>query len=271
MGKKNRFDKLDELLQEEYDREVRTIEENLSNDGSFDPSRIDSEALYLRIQEEIKAREEAKKKSEEEKKEKKWEKRERVWHVMRQAAIFIIVLLVGVFGASMASEAYRSRLTDKIQYLTGNEVVHRVGGDEAHDTIEDDEEEIQAYQQIKEKVGISVPYLNYMENIERVFKYNIINDGTAMMEYQYGDMILNLCMINKDRTDISGTVFHGKKIKEVEIMGGGLITVPIQEIKEQKDVKASFAAQWEYEEGYYQLSGKMGEKDFIEIVENISY
>ena len=270
MGKKNRFDKLDELLQEEYDREVRTIEENLSNDGSFDPSRIDSEALYLRIQEEIKAREEAKKKSEEEKKEKKWEKRERVWHVMRQAAIFIIVLLVGIFGASMTSEAYRSRLGDKIRYLTGNEVVVRRIGDWMDTAIVNDGDELQAYQQIREEIGISVPYLNYMENIERVFKYDIINSGTAMMEYQYGDMILNLCMVNKDRTDISGTVFHGKKIKEVEIMGG-LVTVPIQEVKEQKDVQASFAAQWEYEGGYYQLSGKMGEKDFIKIVENISY
>lgn len=269
MGKKNRFDKLDELLQEEYDREVRTIEENLSNDGSFDPSRIDSEALYLRIQEEIKAREEAKKKSEEEEKEKKREKRERVWHVMRQAAIFIIVLLVGIFGASMSSEAYRSRLGDKIRYLTGNEVVVRSAEDGVNTAIMSDGDELQAYQQIKKEIGIPVPYISY-KDIEKAFKYDIINEGTAMVEYQYGDMILNLCIVNKDKTDISGTVFHGKKIKEVEIMGG-LVTVPIQEVKEQKDVQASFAAQWEYEEGYYQLSGKMGEKDFIKIVENISY
>lgn len=270
MGKKNRFDKLDELLQEEYDREVRTIEENLSNDGSFDPSRIDSEALYLRIQEEIKAREEAKKKSEEEEKEKKREKRERVWHVMRQAAIFIIVLLVGIFGASMSSEAYRSRLNDKIQYLRGNEVVHRIGGDGGDSMVQGDEEELQAYQQIKDGIGIPVPYLIYKKNIEKAFKYDIIDEGTSMIKYQYGDVILRLYMANKDRTDISGTVFHGKKVKEVEIMGG-LVTVPIQEIKDETDVKASFAAQWEYENGYYQLSGKMEEKEFIEIVENIGY
>lgn len=270
MGKKNRFDKLDELLQEEYDREVRTIEENLSNDGSFDPSRIDSEALYLRIQEEIKAREEAKKKSEEEEKEKKREKRERVWHVMRQAAIFIIVLLVGIFGASMSSEAYRSRLGDKIRYLTGNEVVVRMIGDGMDTAMVNDGDELQAYQQIKEEIGISVPYLNYKENIKKALKYDIINKGTAIIKYQCGDVILRLYMVNKDRMDISGTVFHGKKIKEVEIMGG-LVTVPIQEIKDETDIKASFAAQWEYESGYYQLSGKIGEKEFIEIVENIGY
>lgn len=271
MGKENRFGRLDELLQEEYGREVRDIEENLSSDGSFDPDRIDSEALYLRIQEEIKAREEEKKKGEEEQKEEEREKKGKFWHVMERVAIFIIVVSVGIFGVSMTSEARRSRLGDTIRYLMGNEVVLRMGGDEEHSTIEDDEKELQAYQQIKEEIGIPVPYLSYRENIEKTFKYKITHESTtAMLEYGYGDAILRLCIINKDRTDVSGIVFHGKKVKEVEIMGG-LVTVPIQEIKDEMDVKASFATQWEYEGGYYQLSGKMEEKEFIKIVENIRY
>lgn len=270
MGKENRFGRLDELLQEEYGREVRDIEENLSSDGSFDPDRIDSEALYQRIQEEIKAREEKKKKGEEEQKKEEKKKKGRSWHVMERVAIIIIVVSVGIFGVNMTSEARRERLNDKIQYLMGNEVVQRVGGDGGDDIIADDEEKLQAYQEIKEEIGIPVPYLIYKKNIEKNFKYDIINKRTAVIKYQYGDVILRLYMVNKNRTDISGTVLHGKKIKEVEIMGG-LVTVPVQEIKDETDVKASFAAQWEYEGGYYQLSGKMKEKEFIEIVENISY
>lgn len=269
MGKENRFGRLDELLQEEYGREVRDIEENLSSDGSFDPDRIDSEALYLRIQEEIKDREEKKKKGEEEQKEEEKKKKGKFWYVMERVAIIIIVVSVGIFGVNMTSEARRERLGDKIRYLTGNEVVVRRAEDGGDTAIVRDGDELQVYQQIKKEIGISVPYLSY-KDIHKTFKYDIINEGTAMIEYQYNDMILNLCMVNKNKTDISGTVFHGKKIKEVEIMGG-LVTVPIQEIKEQEDVKASFAAQWEYEGGYYQLSGKMKEKEFIEIVENIHY
>lgn len=64
--------------------------------------------------------------------------------------------------------------------------------------------------------------------------------------------------------------FHGKKIEEVEVMGG-FFTIPIQEVKNEKDKRASFAAQWEYEEGYYQLSGKAEEEEFITIVKNIRY
>lgn len=271
MGKENRFGRLDEMLQEEYGREVRDIEENLSSDGSFDPDRIDSEALYLRIQEEIKAREEKKKKGEEEQKEEEKEKKGKFWHVMERVAIIIIVVSVGIFGVNMTSEARRERLGDKIRYLMGDEVVVRRVGDGADTAIVSDGDELQAYQQIKEEIGILVPYLSYKKNIEKTFSYDIIHEGTAaVVVYRYSGVILRLCMVNKNRTDISGTVFHGKKIKEVEIMGG-LVTVPIQEIKDETDIKASLAAQWEYEGGYYQLSGKMEEKEFIEIVENITY
>lgn len=270
MGKENRFGRLDELLQEEYGREVRDIEENLSSDGSFDPDRIDSEALYQRIQEEIKAREEEKKKGEEEQKEEEKKKKGKFWHVMEKVAIFIIVVSVGIFGVNMTSEARRSRLGDKIRYLMGDEVVVRRTGDGVDTAIVSDGDELQAYQQIKEEIGIPVPYLSYKKDIDKTFKYDIMSDRTAMIEYQYGEVILRLYMVNKNKTDISGTVFHGKKIKEVEIMGG-LVTVPIQKIKDETDVRASFAAQWEYERGYYQLSGKMKEKEFIEIVKNIRY
>ena len=43
MGKNSKFDKLNEWIKAEYDRETEEIEESLSNDGSFDPNRIDSE------------------------------------------------------------------------------------------------------------------------------------------------------------------------------------------------------------------------------------
>lgn len=52
---------------------------------------------------------------------------------------------------------------------------------------------------------------------------------------------------------------------------GGLLTILVQEVKNEKDVKASFMACWEYGEGYYQLSGKVAEQEFIEIVESIRY
>ena len=92
----------------------------------------------------------------------------------------------------------------------------------------------------------------------------------AMIKYQYDDLVLFLWMVNKNRAETSGMVLHGKKIKEVDVMEG-LFTIPVQEIKDTTDIKFTYAAQWEYKEGYYQLSGKVVEKEFLKIVESIYY
>ena len=39
MGKTSKFDKLDEWIKAEYDRETKDIEDSLSNDGSFEIGR----------------------------------------------------------------------------------------------------------------------------------------------------------------------------------------------------------------------------------------
>lgn len=263
MKKRHRFDKLDDLLREEYERKVREIEDDLSDDGSFDPDKVDSDMLLSRIKKQIQEREKEKEEIVRAKKEKRY-------RVVKVAGFFFVAG-VAVFCASMTSEANRTYLNDKIQYLRGNEVVIRVGGDEKKSTLESDEKELLAYQEIQEQIGIPVPIFGYKPDIKKEFTYNIVHkDTAAVLEYHYGDSILSLHMINKDSTEATGLSFHGKKIEEVEVMGG-LLTILVQEVKNEKDVKASFMACWEYGEGYYQLSGKVAEQEFIEIVESIRY
>lgn len=263
MDKKHKFNKLDKLMQAEHDRRVRKVEKNLSDDGSFDPDKIDSEVLLQRIKKQIKENEGQKEKI-------KQEKEMRMYRRERRVGI-VIAVLVGSFLATLTSEANRTYMGDRIRYLVGNEVIIRVGGDEREENVESEEEELLAYQEIEEQIGIPVPILNYGPNVRNSFEYNIIHeDGIAMIEYQYGDVILNLCMVNKNRTGSSGMTFHGKKIKEVKVMEG-ILTIPVQKIKDTEDIKSGFAAQWKYKGGYYQLSGKVEEKEFIKIVENIFY
>ena len=180
-------------------------------------------------------------------------------------------ILVGSFLATMTSEANRTYIGDRIRYLVGNEVIVRVGGSDGNGEIGSEEKELLAYQEIQEKMGIPVPVLNYGPGVRNSFEYNFLHgDSIAAIKYKYGDMTLDLCMINKSRTEKSVMAFHGKIIKEVEVMGG-ILVIPVQKIKDTTDFESEFAAQWEYKDGYYQLSGKIGEKEFIEVVENISY
>lgn len=263
MEKKHKHNKLDKLVKAELDRRVRKVEKNLSDDGSFDPDKIDSEVLLQRIKKQIKEKEVQKEKIEQ-------EKEMRVYRRERRVGI-VIAVLVGSFLATMTSEANRTYIGDRIRYLVGNEVIVRVGGSDGNGEIGSEEKELLAYQEIQEKMGIPVPVLNYGPGVRNSFEYNFLHgDSIAAIKYKYGDMTLDLCMINKSRTEKSVMAFHGKIIKEVEVMGG-ILVIPVQKIKDTTDFESEFAAQWEYKDGYYQLSGKIGEKEFIEVVENISY
>ncbi len=263
MGKRDKFDELDKRLRAEYDRKIQEIEDDLSDDGSFDSDRINSEMLYQRIQERIREREEEKEKIQREKKKR--------WYRVERVAVVSVVTVVGIFLASMTSEANRTYLGDRIRYLMGDEVVVRVRGDEEQKNTENEEKEKVAYREIEEQIGIPVPVFRYKPSAEDTFEYEILHeDAIVMIKYQYNDIFLTLWMINKNRAETIEVAAHGKKISEVDVMEG-VLTIPIQEIKDTIDFESTYAAQWEYKEGYYQLSGKVEEKEFIEIVKNICY
>lgn len=269
MGKKRKVNRLDDWLREEYDRKTQEIEDNLSKDGSFDPDRIDGDALYQRIMEKI---QEEEGKQEKIKLEKRGKKKVDIYQVGKWVAVFF-VSLTGIFLLSMTSEANRTYLKHTVQYMMGDEVVLKMGNNEEveEESTKIQEKEVIARQEIEEKIGIPVPAFQYEPNDSIGFEYNIeLGNEAAAIEYQYKDVILNLRMINCNKADGYGVAVHGKVIKKVKIMRG-MISVPVQEIKDPGDQKSTFAAQWEYKNGYYQLSGKIEKEEFLRIVEDIIY
>lgn len=266
MGKNLKFDKLDEWIKAEYDRETEKIEDSLSNDGSFDPDKIDSEELFQRIQSRIREKVEQEIKSEVQGK-RKVITRQRVG----KCAAFLCTAVIGVFLASMTSEANRSYFMYKMQYLVGNEVVVDEGNEEDGNDIIEWKKAGEIRQDIEDKLGILVPDFQYMLELRTDEAYNIqYGDSIATIEYQYDNIIVNLRMFNRNRTDISGIDFQGKGIKELSLMND-TVKMTVSEIKGLEDKQATLAAQWEYKEGYYQLSGKVEKEEFLKILKSIVY
>lgn len=266
MGKNLKFDKLDEWIKAEYDRETEKIEDSLSNDGSFDPDKIDSEELFQRIQSRIREKVEQEIKSEVQGK-RKVITRQRVG----KCAAFLCTAVIGVFLASMTSEANRSYFMYKMQYLVGNEVVVDEGNEEDGKDIIEWKKAGEIRQDIEDKLGILVPDFQYMLELRTDEAYNIqYGDSIAAIEYQYDNIIVNLRMFNRNRTDISGIDFQGKGIKELSLMND-TVKMTVSEIKGLEDKQATLAAQWEYKEGYYQLSGKVEKEEFLKILKSIVY
>jgi len=266
MRKNFKFDKLDEWIKAEYDRETKGIEDSLSDDGSFDPNKIDSQELYQRIQYRIKEKEEQETKSEVQEK-RRGITRQRVG----KCAAFFCTAVTGVFLASMTSEANRSYFMYKMQYLIGDEVVANEGnGDDKSSTIQSKEEN-QVKQEIDEKLDIAMPSFLYKLQLEVDNKYNIqYGNDTVIVKFKYNNIIVNLRMYNKNYTDISGVDIQGEIIKELKLKEGTISAVVVK-IEALQDEEPTLTAQWEYGNGFYQLSGKMEEGEFIKILESITY
>lgn len=266
MGKISKFDKLDEWIKAEYDRETKDIEDSLSNDGSFDPNRIDSDELLQRIKSGIKARDEQGVENGVQRK----KRRITVQKVGKCAALFFVAL-TGIFLASMTSEANRSYFIHKMQYFVGDEITLAADNEADSNNIINKKREEKIETEIKSQLDVLVPYFDYKLQLASDDAYSIpYGNAIAILEYQYNNNIMNLQIFNKNRVDISGREFEGKIIKELNLEEKAL-TIVILEMKSSEDKGAALAAQWEYQGGFYQLSGKADEKEFIKILESIIY
>lgn len=264
MGKNLKFDNLNEWINGEYDRETKNIEDSLSNDGSFDPDKKDSEELFQCIQSRIREKEEQEIKSEVQGK-RKVITRQRVG---KCAALFCVAV-TGVFLASMTSEANRSYFMYKMQYLIGDEV----GESNVEDRIDviNWEKGKYARQETADRLGIPIPIFHYMLELNIENAYNIQSgDYAATIDYQYDGKIVNLYMVNRKKTDASNIDFQGKEVKQLEVMNGTVV-MTVLKIEGMEEEGPTFAAQWDYKEGYYQLSGQVKESEFLEILKSIDY
>ena len=266
MRKNFKFDKLDEWIKAEYDRETKGIEDSLSDDGSFDPNKIDSQELYQRIQSRIREKEEQETKSEVQEK-RRGITRQRVG---KCAALFCVAV-TGVFLASMTSEANRSYFMYKMQYLIGDEAEADVGSEADSNNIVKKKRQEKIGEEIESQLDVLVPYFEYGLQLDVDDAYNIEpENAVAAIEYQYSDNVINLKMVNRNKTDTVGLDFRGKEIAELKLKRETII-IHVMKTRDNKDEEDVLTAQWEYQNGNYQLTGKVKKSEFIKILKSISY
>lgn len=159
----------------------------------------------------------------------------------------------------------------KIQYLVGDEIVLDKGNAGDAEDMGKWQGEKYNRQEAEEKLGIPIPDFRYKLELNTEDAYNIqYGEAIATVEYEYDDNIVNLRMINRSKADTHGIDFQGEILKKLDIRKG-TISMIVLEVRDVDDEVAALAAQWEYEEGYYQLSGKIEEDEFISILKSIAY
>ncbi len=281
-------EELKKWLAEEYNKEIDEMEKIMFPDGNIpDDGETEEEAraAYARLVERLKAdgiyeeendsenaddHKEINEKTEEAEKVKivylpaKPKKRNRIARV----AAAIVVCAMGVFAASMTSQANRSYFIDSVRYWVGDDTKIVGNNDKNNDIYSTDEDH--AIADIKQQLGVEVPYLLYRPKGFEFKDYKVSkNFEYAILEYQYEGTILSI-YIDKynDGSKSGGSSLDGKEIETIELHEDGII-IQIKKIMAEGDKKATYVAYWTTSSEIYQIECQMQEEEFIKLIKNM--
>lgn len=283
-------EELKKWLAEEYNKEIDEMEKIMFPDGNIPDdgeTEEDARAAYARLVERLKAdgiyeeendsenaddHKEINEKTEEAEKVKivylpaKPKKRNRITRV----AAAVLVCAAGVFAASMTSQANRKYFIETVEYWRGNDT--KIDIDNVKEGDESSKVEDEVLDLVENELNVQIPILMYRPSQFEFYDYQINTIAQkANLEYSYKNTIVTLYIDNKEKISQGGSLsLHGKQIYTFYSKADD-IEFSILKIKDEKDKEASYAAQWIFNNTFYQISGKIEKEQLIRIVENIVY
>lgn len=277
-----RDDELKKWLAEEYEREIDEMEKVLFPDGILpDDGETEEEAkeAYQRLVARLKAdgvyEEDEEENDSKEADDHKADTKEKIvylpekrHHKLARVAAVVLVCAAGVFAAGMTSQANRSYFIDSVKVWTGNDTSISIDNDATSDEVERDEQS--AIDDIENQMGFDkIPKFMYRPKNFKYKDYLIhSNTGVALIEYWYGNSVITVYISDYSRTTkTTDYVLDGKIIDSIKVADESFKI----EILKIKDKEENYTAYWKTNTAFYQISGKMEEKEFINLIKNIRF
>lgn len=280
-----RDDELKKWLAEEYEREIDEMEKVLFPDGILpDDGETEEEAkeAYQRLVARLKAdgvyEEDEEENDSKEADDHKADTKEKIvylpekrHHKLARVATVVLVCAAGVFAAGMTSQANRSYFIDSVKVWTGNDTSISIDNDATSDEVERDEQS--AIDDIENQMGFDkIPKFMYRPKNFKYKDYLIhSNTGVALIEYWYGNSVITVYISDYSRTTkTTDYVLDGKIIDSIKVADESF-KIEILKIKDKQDKEENYTAYWKTNTAFYQISGKMEEKEFINLIKNIRF
>lgn len=279
-----RDDELKKWLAEEYEREIDEMKKVLFPDGVLpDDGETEEEAkaAYQKLVARLKADgvyEEDEENGSKEADDHKADTKEKIvylpekrHHKLARVAAVVLVCAAGVFAAGMTSQANRSYFIDSVKIWRGSDTGISVDNDITSDETEKDEQS--AINDIAEQMGFDkIPKFMYRPEKFKYKDYVVdSNTGFALIEYWYGESVMTVYISeyrgNSKTTDyvLDGQIVDSIKTKDENF------EIEIRKIKDKQDQKENYVAYWKTDTAFYQISGKMKEKEFVKLIQNIHF
>lgn len=208
--------------------------------------------------------------SEEKKKTKKTRKR---YHFPRKkkAVIVVAATMVLVLGIGMTSFGGRPYWLKVADLMLGNENTVKVNteGEDRLETTKVDEKE--AYEQIKEELGIEPVQLQYMP-VGMEFDKCVVEKelGTATLYYTYKGKVIQYEMYMQ-HTDGSYSISQEDNYKNNYQLWNGNVSINVKELETIDSKEKEFFAIFEQQNTLYRLIGIIEKGEFEKILKNLYF
>lgn len=187
-----------------------------------------------------------------------------------KGAAVAAILLIGIFGGAMTSQANRTHLMEKVDEMFGNDVNTKISNTE--DILKSDTSEEDARDEIKRILNLEVPIFYYLPD-EMIFDTCEITEDAlaANMDYKYGDNYIYLQVLEND--DKTNGIYRNDRGEFLDTLSSDIVDISVElwKIEEGGDIESSYLAQWTYKNSFYCLSGKIEEEEMRKIIEKITY
>lgn len=189
-------------------------------------------------------------------------------YLSRVAAAVVIVLLAG--GIGVTGFGGPERVMEIVKSKVGTREVEKINSNEENLVIKEENEE-QAYQKIKDELGID-PVRIVIRPKEFKFGWAKIENNAQISEMLYRYRGENIFfVINASQSNNSwGTNVDDKKIKDYTRKIKG-VKFQIKEFETVKSKERRYAARFEYGGTGYYLMGVMPRRDFNNILKNLHF
>lgn len=242
----------------DYLEEAREIEAEL--DSMEDPWADDPEVeerlrkkVYQRIMEE----------------QQKIIKKQSLTHKIGKYTVMFVITCIALFGVSMTSQANRQRFIQSITYMIGDQEAIEISNVDNLDDSDRKEEKVRT--EVEENLGCQYPIFMYRPKGFSLEEYTIHEESqNVFVEYKYQNQILSLYMTKGDNELVNRLLYEGEINSQFDVQNDQ-VSIKVTERIDEGDEIPAYVAHWNYNNCYYDISGKIGKEEFIKFLKNIRF
>lgn len=248
-------------LKEEVDREAQDIEKEVESRDDLDDIKVSEDmetSLFNKIQE-----------YEYDKRVKKAVHRSKKKRRLFLALAAVLILVCGSVMTGTGSKSYWKVLWDRV---AGDEEANIINVEDMESEETQDADEIQVFNEIRQKTGISSVRFGYRPETMDFVQYEIDkNQNRAVLLYEFSGQIIQYSMYMNDTESSYGQTEIDHLTDEYRIETQDNIVVNVQEYDIADYEMNRFMAEFEYMDAQYRLIGLMEKEEFDKIIKNLIF